>query len=110
VAGRKSELLTARRRARELRLKMEADRAERDRRIEKAATQVLVLHAELTRLREQADEVAAQAGTALRQLQAEGLSAEQAGSLCDLAVAEVRRLTRRATAWVVAKTAEPATT
>jgi hypothetical protein len=109
VAGRKNDLVAARRRARELRLQMEVDRAERDRRIEEAATQVLVLHAELTRLREEADEVAARAGTALQQLLAEGLSAEQAGSLCDLAVAEVRRLTRRATAWVVAKTAEPAT-
>lgn len=108
--GRKSELLLARRRARELRLQMEADRAERDRRIEEAATQVLLLHAELARRRADADEAAARTGVALQQLLAEGLSAEQAGGLCDLATAEVRRLTRAATAWVVAKTAEPATT
>lgn len=110
MAGRKNELVAARKRARELRLQMEADRAERDRRIEEAATQVLLRHGELARLRADADEMAAQTGVALQQLLAEGLTAEQAGSLCDLAAAEVRRLTRRATAWVVAKTAEPATT
>jgi hypothetical protein len=110
VASRKNEVLAARRRARELRLQMEADRAERDRRIEEAATQVLVLHAQLTRLREDTDEVAARTGAALQQLVAEGVSQEQAGCLCDLTGAEVRRLTRQATARAVAKTVEPATT
>jgi hypothetical protein len=73
---------------------MDADRAARDERIEEAVATFLVHQDRWASLQEQAAEVAALAGAELRLLLSEGLTQEQVGQLCDLEVAQVRRLAR----------------
>ncbi len=94
--GRKTNsAVEARKLARERRMKLDADRAERDERIEAAAVAVFVA---------QQDQAAALAAAAAAEsaiadsvrllLDAEGLTQTQTGQLLDLDVAEVRRLAK----------------
>ena len=82
-------------RARQKRVELDRDRAARDGRIEAAAAEVFVQQ----QARAEAEQAVVQAdveiGGALRLLLEDGLTVEAAAQLCDLTVAEVRRLTRQ---------------
>lgn len=82
-------------RARHKRVELDRDRAARDGRIEAAAAEVFVQQ----QARADAEQAVVQAdveiGGALRLLLEDGLTVEAAAQLCDLTVAEVRRLTRQ---------------
>ncbi len=99
----------ARTRARERRLlALDDGRAARDHRIEAAAAEVYLRTEERAAAR--AAVVAAEdaMGVALRRLLAEGVTVEQAAKLCELKVAEVRRLVRRPVGGDVAGISHPA--
>ena len=83
-------------RARERRIELDRGRDERDRRVEQAVAEVLVLRGERAQLQQRLAELAPATGQALRQLQREGVTLGQAAELCELEVAEVRRLVRSA--------------
>ncbi len=86
----------ARTKARERRLAaLDTDRAARDKRIETAAAAVFLGLDDLAAARLAVGQVEDGIGDALRDLVNEGLSVEQAAELCELSVAEVRKLTRR---------------
>ncbi len=80
--------------ARERRVALDRDRAARDGRVEQAAARVFVLLEQ--RVAAQVAMLAADAGIgqALRELVEEGIPTEGVAQLCELEVAEVRRLVR----------------
>jgi hypothetical protein len=94
--------------ARQRRLALDAERDERDRRIEDAAAEVFVLLAQ----RAEAEQAAAAAnlsiGRALRVVLSEGVGLDGAAQLVDLDAGEVRRLTRTATREATTDDASPA--
>jgi len=95
VSAKAKTAQQARSKARERRLvALDADRAARDERIEAAAAEVY-LRVD-ARERAKASLVAAEdgIGAALRLVLAEGVTVEQAAELCELKVAEARRLVR----------------
>jgi DNA-directed RNA polymerase specialized sigma24 family protein len=94
--GRKTNnAVEARKLARERRMKLDADRAERDERIEAAAASVFVAQQDrVAALAAAAAAEAAIAGSVRLLLDTEGLTQTQTGQLLDLDVAEVRRLAK----------------
>lgn len=82
------------RKAREKRLALDADRDVRDRRIEDATADVLVLVDERTKTEAAVARINEQIGAGLRRLMDEGVRVEGAAKLGGLATAEVRRLTK----------------
>lgn len=80
--------------ARERRIALDRERDARDRRIEEAAAEVLVLLDRRREVEEALAEANAQLGDALRRVLAEDVPAERAAALCDLDPLEVRRLSR----------------
>jgi len=86
----------ARTKARERRLlAMDADRAARDERIKAAAAEVYLRTEERTAAQQAIAVAEDRMGSALRRVLAEGVTVEQAAELCELKVAEARRLSRR---------------
>jgi DNA-directed RNA polymerase specialized sigma24 family protein len=83
-------------RARERRIELDRDRAARDRRVEQAVAEVLMLLDEREQVQQRLAELAPATGQVLRRLQQEGITLAQAAKLCALEVAEVRQLTRTA--------------
>ncbi|MGI8416706.1 MAG: hypothetical protein ACR2P2_11000 [Nakamurella sp.] len=85
----------ARKLARERRMKLDEDRAQRDERIEAAAAAVFVAQQDqVAALTAAASAESAIADSVRLLLDAEGLTQTQTGQLLDLDVAEVRRLVR----------------
>jgi hypothetical protein len=80
--------------ARARRVAMDADRDARDRRVEEATAEVLVLLAERTRAEQEIGRTNRAVADALQLVLAEGVSVEAAANLVDLEVGEVRRLVR----------------
>lgn len=82
------------RKAREKRLALDADRDVRDRRIEDATADVLVLVDERVESEAALARINEQIGAGLRRLLDEGVRVEEAAELGGLDTAEVRRLTK----------------
>ena len=82
------------RKAREKRLALDADRDARDRRIEDATADVLVLMDERVKAEAELARVSEQIGAGLRRLLDEGVRVDGAAHLASLDTAEVRRLTK----------------
>jgi hypothetical protein len=81
-------------RARQQRIALDRDRDARDRRLEHATAEVLVLLDQRAQAEQRVDAVNAMLGGALRSLLAEGVVARVAAQLVCMEVAEVRRLVR----------------
>jgi hypothetical protein len=82
--------------ARARRVALDAERDARDRRVEDAAAEAMLLIAERTRAQEVLTGINAALGGALRRVQAEGVGADGTAVLVDLDASEVRRLTKPA--------------
>ncbi|MCU1675977.1 MAG: uncharacterized protein JWM93_735 [Frankiales bacterium] len=89
-----NSLQDARKKARERRIALDADRELRDRRIEDAAVEVFALIGERDEAEAAIVNANALIGEKLRSLAGEGLSPESVAQLVDLEVSEVRRLSR----------------
>lgn len=85
---------TALARARARRVELDRDRAARDNRVEQAAARVFVLLDERAAAERKIAAGNAGIGRELRALTGEGLAVEAVAELCDLEVADVRRLLR----------------
>lgn len=109
--GRKTNsAVEARKLARERRMKLDVDRAERDERIEAAAAAVFVAQQDQAAALDAAASAESAIAASVRLLlDAEGLTQTQTGQLLDLDVAEVRRLAKFTTSDAVPTgTSEPA--
>ncbi len=94
MAGQKQSALS---RARERRVALDRDRAARDNRVEQAAARVFLLLEQHTAAEQAMQAANTEIAAALRELLAEGIALDGVAQLCDLEVAEVRRLVRTAT-------------
>lgn len=86
-----SASVAARKRAREARVKLDADRVARDERVESAAAEFFTSQDELARTVERLEK---SMGRALGKLLAEDESAERVAALCDVSAGDVRRLVK----------------
>lgn len=80
--------------ARERRLKLDADRDAKDRRIEEATAAALVALGERAEAERAVEAATAELGKAVRELLAEDASQDKAAELVGITAAEVRRLTK----------------
>jgi len=81
-------------RARQRRVELDRDRAQRDRRVEASAAQVFVLVEQRNRAQQVVQDLDVALGAALRELQQEGLTVPDVACLCELRDHDVRRLSR----------------
>jgi IS5 family transposase len=95
--------------ARQRRLALDAERDERDRRVEDAAAEVFVLLGKRAEVERGVAETNAAIGRALRQVLEEGVGVDAAAQLVDLDAAEVRRLTKPTAKASATPTTEAAT-
>ena len=94
MAGQKQAALS---RARQRRVALDRDRAARDNRVEQAAARVFLLLEQHAAAERAMKEAKTEVGQTLRELLEEGIALDGVAQLCELEVAEVRRLTRTAT-------------
>jgi len=80
--------------ARQRRVELDADRDARDRRVEEAAAEAMLLVAERAQVEGRLASLNTSLGAALRRLLDDGITAEGVARLVDINGAEVRRLTR----------------
>ncbi len=85
-------------RARERRLELDVDRAERERRIDNATADVLVLLQQRDERLQAVVDVEVEVGGGLRRLVQDGLGVHDVAFCCDLTPAEARRLLQHAPA------------
>lgn len=83
----------ARRLARERRAKLDADRADRDQRVEQATTDTILALQDRDQAVQAQHDAEVTAGTAMRRLVDENLRTEDVATLCDVPEALVKRLT-----------------
>ena len=83
--------------ARERRVALDRNRAARDNRVEQAAAKVFVLIEQHHAAEAAMQEASTGVGKALRELLEEGITVDGVAELCELEVAEVRRLVRTPT-------------